>query len=103
MSNRHNPVLYMAETDIEKLRLAPKEVFYIISVLGGFFLQYYTLKMEIRETMLSMTMDKKVSEMRFSQLEASVFDLKAHSENCDNRITALEAILPQQPTYVRRK
>lgn len=84
-------------TDIEKLRLAPKEVFYVVSVISGFFLQYYTLKMEIREAILSQTTDKKLVDMRFSQLESSVFSLRADVNDVDNRVTALEAILPQQP------
>lgn len=90
-------------TDFENLRLAPKEVFYVVSVLSGFFLQYYTLKMEIREAILSQTTDKKITEVRISALESSVFQLKADCDNIVNRITTLEAILPQQPTYVRRK
>lgn len=86
------------QTDIDRLRMAPKEVFYVCSVLAGFFMQYYTLKSEIHEAILSQTTDKKITDMRFATLEASVFDLNTDSKDHENRLTSLEAILPNNIT-----
>lgn len=101
-------------TDIEKRRFTFNEVKML--VLGGAFLlsNWYITKQqseatfqntvnELRALISELKTGKEVQGVRLAFVESVVTDLTKDCRNYENRIASLEAILPTQPTFVRRK
>jgi hypothetical protein len=69
---------------MSEFKLSLKESIGIVSAIGGFFFQWYTLKMEIRESIIKAGFEKEANASRFESLENKISQL-------DNKFNALES------------
>lgn len=87
---------------MSEFKLSLKESIGIVSAIGGFFFQWYTLKMEIRESIIKAGFEKEANAMHFVSLENKIssIDNKFNAlENKCNRIFAImyrDAIIPKE-------
>lgn len=87
---------------MSEFKLSLKESIGIVSAIGGFFFQWYTLKMEIRESIIKAGFEKEANATHFAILENKIssIDNKFNAlENKCNRIFAImysDAIIPKE-------
>lgn len=68
---------------MSELKLSLKETIGIIVGVSGFFFQWYTLKMEIRESIIKAGFEKEANATHFVSLENQIMQI-------DNKFNALE-------------
>lgn len=87
---------------MSEFKLSSKEIVGIITAISGFFFQWYTLKMEIRESIIKAGFEKEANNTHFISLENKIssIDNKFNAlENKCNRIFAVmyrDAIIPKE-------
>lgn len=68
---------------LNNFKLTGKEIIIALSLVSGFFFQWYTLKMEIREQFLEAGFQKKTNEKHFELVDNNVKELS-------NKVNSLE-------------
>ena len=68
---------------MSELKLSLKESIGIVAGISGFFFQWYTLKMEIRESIIKAGFEKEANASHFANLENKIFSI-------DNKLNGLE-------------
>ena len=68
---------------MSNFKLTAKEVIAVIMAVSGFFFQWYSLKMEIREQFLEAGFQKKTNETHFQIVDADLSQL-------NNKVNSLE-------------
>lgn len=69
--------------NLSDFKFSSKEIAIGLTFIGGFFFQWYTLKMEIREQFLEAGFQKKTNESHFVSVDNSIASLV-------NRVNSLE-------------
>ena len=68
---------------LSNFKLTGKEIIIALSLVSGFFFQWYTLKMEIREQFLEAGFQKQTNEKHFELVDKNVKELS-------NKVNSLE-------------
>ena len=68
---------------LNNFKLTGKEIIIALSLVSGFFFQWYTLKMEIREQFLEAGFQKQTNEKHFELVDNNVKELS-------NKVNSLE-------------
>jgi hypothetical protein len=68
---------------LSNFKLTGKEIIIALSLVSGFFFQWYTLKMEIREQFLEAGFQKQTNEKHFELVDNNVKELS-------NKVNSLE-------------
>jgi len=70
---------------MSEFKLSFKESIGVISAIGGFFFQWYTLKMEIRESIIKAGFEEKANNVRFLSLETKVSSIETKTNSLENK------------------